>query len=80
VASNNSANQQFAYATTTRWVNVLRIEAALREDVLAELKRLEGNLVAEVAQLPETPVTKRSRISRRRCGKYLPMAWRILGE
>jgi hypothetical protein len=56
VASNNSANQQIADATTPHLVNLLRIEASLREDVLPDLKGLEGNLIAEVAQLPETPV------------------------
>ena len=46
MAGNNSANRQIADATTTHSVNLLRIEASLREDVLAELKRLEGNLIA----------------------------------
>ena len=49
MAGNNSANQQIADATATHSVNLLRIEASLREDVLAELKRLEGHLIAAPA-------------------------------
>ena len=46
MAGNNPASQQIADAAATHSVNLLRIEGSLRKDVLAELKRLEGHLIA----------------------------------
>lgn len=59
-----TANEQIADQITTHSVNMLRVEASLRNKVFAELKALQSEITSMIAALPEEATAfKRARLN-----------------